>query len=216
MGRACTWKVVLGWMLTLAWRQRSPWLPLKLQTEVSLADAPFCRRITFSDPVWQTKCTSSIHPLINTFAKQFIRVILRLQISICLPIYMSIHQNMNRCPHLCACRTCGSRRRSSRWRCWRWCWRRATGDGPYPRPYGVETSRCTCRNLEPHEQVSVTWLVDLLHDLPYYRGHVTPWPVALKGVCHVISFPSSWCGVRSVSVDVDGGNLKHRCLTIQK
>lgn len=50
IGVVCTWKAVVGWILTLAWCQRSPWLPVRLQTRVSVTAWPFWRRKTFRAP----------------------------------------------------------------------------------------------------------------------------------------------------------------------
>ena len=53
VGVVCTWKAVVGWRLTLACLQRSPWLPVRVQTEVSVTVCPFCRRKTFRAPAGQ-------------------------------------------------------------------------------------------------------------------------------------------------------------------
>ena len=46
-----TWKDAVGWMLTLACLQRSPWLPLRVHTGLSAdADWPFCLRNAFRVP----------------------------------------------------------------------------------------------------------------------------------------------------------------------
>lgn len=45
-----TWKDAVGWMLTLACFQRSPWLPLSDHTRPSEAVWPFCFRNAFSVP----------------------------------------------------------------------------------------------------------------------------------------------------------------------
>lgn len=46
-----TWKDAVGWMLTLACFQRSPWLPVRDQTGPSEVVWPFCFRKAFSVPV---------------------------------------------------------------------------------------------------------------------------------------------------------------------
>ncbi len=47
-----TWKDAVGWMLTLACFQRSPWLPLSDHTGPSEVVWPFCFRKAFSVPAW--------------------------------------------------------------------------------------------------------------------------------------------------------------------
>lgn len=47
-----TWKDAVGWMLTLACFQRSPWLPLSDHTGPSEVVWPFCFRRAFNVPAW--------------------------------------------------------------------------------------------------------------------------------------------------------------------
>lgn len=70
------------------------------------------------------------------------------------------YQCVHTATHRCVSRTCGSRRRGSRWGCWwprkrrsfwSWCWRWETAAGLYPPPASASTSRCTCRNLGDRE-----------------------------------------------------------------
>ena len=47
-----TWNDAVGWMLTLACFQRSPWLPFRDHTVPSEVVWPFCLRKAFSVPAW--------------------------------------------------------------------------------------------------------------------------------------------------------------------
>lgn len=60
-----TWKDAVGWMLTLACFQRSPWLPLSDHTGPSEVVWPFCFRKAFSVPAWGSYTHRSVHTQIN-------------------------------------------------------------------------------------------------------------------------------------------------------